>query len=534
MSTTFVTILSFSTSIKNTIQSHTTTESTIHHVTTTVSSISTGNYITKTKQLSTMLPVLSQSRLTNSLSTTITSIPSSVSSIIHSYSSTSHSSDMQLSGIATSSKSNSGKTIGLSIGLPIGIFCLCLAIFLCYFYFMKKSITQSHIPISASGTPDTHNGWLSSIFHGNSKNYDIEKEALNEKGWPFGPQMSSKIQYKISKPVPQHILTPKKVADILPQTGSTQNINTYLYSKPPNIYHIGSSLSHTPSSSNLDKNYIDGRDSSLSKPHRWNYDSPLSGWFLRGSTYFKDKSNILSATTSKMTPTIQLKKLKIISRIHSDHNDKQMYENESSPILEKSSYSRSTSTSISTSDSSPNEKVEKVDIVHEDDSTKQKNDSRLYGAIEPQTLDPKQDGDMENFEDIHLENVPKTRNKTSSKKQRKFRRHLDKVSRSKPLPLTPDSKNCKLVNGLVISRVYHVAQDYSPRLADEIQINKGEYVKILASHTDGWCLVEKCSIDGTVNSKIVLESEKYDIDDKQYLNEDRGIVPSDCLEDCCK
>ena len=70
--------------------------------------------------------------------------------------------------------------------------------------------------------------------------------------------------------------------------------------------------------------------------------------------------------------------------------------------------------------------------------------------------------------------------------------HLQHLLRSKPLPLTPNSK----YNGeasVQLGKTYTVIQDYEPRLTDEIRISLGEKVKILATHTDGWCLVEKCN-----------------------------------------
>lgn len=96
------------------------------------------------------------------------------------------------------------------------------------------------------------------------------------------------------------------------------------------------------------------------------------------------------------------------------------------------------------------------------------------------------------------------------------------LSRSKPLPLTPTTKSNEDPS-IQLGRTYTVIQDYEPRLTDEISISLGEKVKILATHTDGWCLVEKCT---PRNGRVHVS-----IDDKRYLNEDRGIVPGDCLQE---
>lgn len=167
--------------------------------------------------------------------------------------------------------------------------------------------------------------WQSKCEDQNSySNRDIEK--YNDTQWTSGDNMSSKIQYKISKPIiPQHILTPKKTVKN-PYAWSGKNISldpkvnemeeekvvdAFLYTKPPNIVHIESSM---PSYNDLpSQKTVSSKKTALKTSEKWSYESPLSRWFLRGSTYFKDYG--LSKTSLK-TPTgaPQLKQMKMLSR----------------------------------------------------------------------------------------------------------------------------------------------------------------------------------------------------------------------------
>ena len=54
---------------------------------------------------------------------------------------------IKLTDLTNEPKVISGKIIGLSVGLPIGIFCFGLLIFLIYFYFIKNYILLSVQPV---------------------------------------------------------------------------------------------------------------------------------------------------------------------------------------------------------------------------------------------------------------------------------------------------------------------------------------------------------------------------------------------------
>lgn len=460
-------------------------------------------------------------------------------------------SNILFSNVAAQPKSTSASTIGLSIGLPIGIFCFGLLVLLCYFYVRRNSMSISNTPMSATipseeGGPHRHSNWFSRLFrqpgteHKNTysgPNRDLEK--YNDTQWIAGDNMTSKIQYKISKPIiPQHILTPKKTVK-KPYAWSNKNVSLdpsangreeekfvdkFLYSKPPNIFHIESKM---PSFSDLpsQKTVSSNRKHPLKTADKWNYESPLSRWFLRGSTYFKDYA--LSKSSLK-TPTAapQLKQMKILSRISKGYlNESDILQDERSPILEYHNTALHPNSSLNdVGNTTPDSQVTSYRISNIDLITAKSN-SVIYGTIGQQTLEVNDRINGNNSISKHemvIPTISKPHKKRKKRRQSKMYQQLQYLSRSKPLPLTPTSKS----NGdssIQLGRTYTVIQDYEPRLTDEISISLGEKVKILATHTDGWCLVEKCAPrNGPVHVSI---------DDKRYLNEDRGIVPGDCLQE---
>lgn len=436
-----------------------------------------------------------------------------------------------LQDITVSGKSTSATTIGLSIGLPVGIFCLGLAIFLCYFYLKRSGAGKSGSILRSQEPSSNDKGWLPDILHGRHQGDSYSKEQQ----FPSADPMSSKIQYKISKPIPQHIQTPKAPVYGNPRIAAPidvkDDVDTFLYSRPPNIYHIDSQI---PSSNNLSRfgdhtlvipqvmpssPYAQKMANSFDEPHRkWNYHSPLSRWFLRSSTYLQDG---LTLPASIKTPTVQLKQLKILSRINKGYADSsQFIDDERSPILEKVECSPSNQRGTESASSL-------------DDPFVTKSPSVVYDTIGTQMFEIK-DGHSRKESVVKLDPVPPGRGgrnmKRKERRQSRLKKHLKQVSDLKPLPLTPRGKE-NTDDGLHPGLVYKVIHEYNARLTDEIHITPGEYVKILATHTDGWSLVEKCSKDGISKSRIDFgaEDDKTDINDKGYLNDDRGIVPGDCL-----
>ena len=157
----------------------------------------------------------------------------------------------------------------------------------------------------------------------------------------------------------------------------------------------------------------------------------------------------------------------------------------------------------------------------------QRPNSAIYGTISSQTLTlpkrSKNESRNKGNPAIQIDPKIKSHSKRKKRRQSKLRKHLEYLSNLKPLPSIPhdtpeNNQICKVI------------QRYDSKLTDEIDIHIGEYVKILATHTDGWCLVEKCSRDGDVFS-LPDPSTFSKIELTKYLNENRGIVPGDCLMD---
>lgn len=419
-------------------------------------------------------------------------------------------------------KSASGLTIGLAIGLPVGLFCLGLLVFLFYFYWRGSALKSSVVESESREAKINEKGWLPNMIYG-GRDVDDNSSYLNVKRLP---SVSSRIQYRISRPAPQHILTPKAplcrepVADPL---AVNDDVDTFLYSRPPNIYHIDSKMPSTNNLANGSKVSVNGSHSlssstganPLRRPSRkWSYQSPLSRWFLRSSTYLQDG---LSLPMSIKTPTVQLKQLKILSRVNKEYvNSWQFADDEKSPILDRM-------------DDRSDDQGTLPSTMAGEDGVIQNPPSVLYGAIDPQTFEVRDEaitGDRSMKLGPVPSNVEKGGKKRRQRRQSRLRQHLQQISNVKPLPVIPKS-SCGSHGRFQIGRVYEVVQEYKARLTDEICIEIGEFVKMLATHTDGWCLVEKCTKDGTTKS---LCEDRKDINDKSYLNDDRGIIPGDCLQ----
>ncbi|CCC68963.1 hypothetical protein NCAS_0B08790 [Naumovozyma castellii] len=436
-------------------------------------------------------------------------------------------------------KSTSGKTIGLSIGLPVGIFTFALLAFLVYFYIRKNSILRATSPISPYFTSkegdsnQDHGNWLMNKLYG--KNFS-EKRADNliENTWPIGDGSPARIHYKISSKLPKHILTPQKAFVQRPFSSKSlsmeeEKADTFLYCKPPNIAHMGSKLE-------ISKDKDDNTTFKSASKGKWKYESPLSSWFLRSSTYFRDQNgststtNLSNSDNENIFPTKQLKHLKILSHVSKSylsdaHLGKQVVEDESSPMLEKfnnrgfdlemeGNKRNITPTSFDNPSSHSTE-------------GEQRPNSAIYGTISSQTLTlpkrSKNESRNKGNPAIQIDPKIKSHSKRKKRRQSKLRKHLEYLSNLKPLPSIPhdtpeNNQICKVI------------QRYDSKLTDEIDIHIGEYVKILATHTDGWCLVEKCSRDGDVFS-LPDPSTFSKIELTKYLNENRGIVPGDCLMD---
>lgn len=468
------------------------------------------------------------------------------------------SSAIRLSNLSNEPKSVSGKIIGLSIGLPIGIFCLGLLIFLIYFYFIKNSILISNPPVSATdGLKSSKSNWFNNLFNidsygngdarnGNNRSgnayYDLEKNTKENILWPSDNAIESRIQYNIGlKDKYNHVLTPEYAHTEPPfSRHDSADINTFLYSKPPNIYRIGSQLPSRNDLSNDQASTNDNEKQMIDDPSgKWEYNSPLSKWFLRSSTYFKERnitSPSLTDLASKLTPTVQLKHLKILNRVKQNYVSTPIgYEDERSPILDKSKPQISHIIEGELNDSHGSLLLPSPSSSdHYEEAQKRK--SFIYDSIGPQTLK----GNGERPITVTLSSVPPDRKKTKTKKQHHDK--IDALSYDKELPLTPShllntaeqmKEEKEETFEIESGKIYKVIRPYSPRLTDEISISAGEYVRVIVTHNDGWCLVEKCTMDGTSKSLLYsledVSQGKVDNKEKKYLNDDRGIIPGECL-----
>ncbi|CAL9731605.1 nuclear fusion protein Fus1p [Monosporozyma unispora] len=481
--------------------------------TTTLSIIQRDN----TYDISTIIPNLNSSITTTSDTVSLPSSPG-----------------IRLSTLSNEPKAVSGKIIGLSIGLPIGIFCLGLILFLLYFYFIKNSILISNPPVSPSDSiKRSGNKWFSNMFniekynYNNNYNNDLEKNTKENILWPSDNAIESRIQYNIGtnqkKEGYSHILTPKYAYTHTPNY-EKNDVSKYLYSNPPNIRPIGYlNLNDTAKVNIKEENEATYEKNPYYKEktldRKWEYNSPLSKWFLRSSLYLKENNmttTSLNDLASRLTPTVQLKHLNILNRVNKNYsNDLTAFESERSPILDKTNQ---ISENLATN-KSHGSLVQSLLLPSPQDSNIL-NESRIsnrrsfiYDSIGPQVLN--NDRDYKEPDVTILADVP-------LKKKSKRNHGIKAVDYEKALPLTPHSlmrKNKKIESG----KIYEVIECYSPRLTDEIAIVPGEYVRVLVTHNDGWCLVEKCTMDGTCKSLL------HDIKDRKYLNDDRGIIPGECL-----
>lgn len=471
---------------------------------------------------------LSRASSTKSSSPSSASSSASSSSASASSSPTLSSTDRGLQGMVDSQNFTSGSAIGLAIGLPVGVFCLGLALFLGLSIMRQKlSIKRKKSTDSATlASKESDQGWFSRAMYGNKNEYG--PEYTFEKSLPLAD--SSTIQYRVSKSKPQHILTPKasKLRDeftSLEGRSLNDDVDTLLYSSPPNIYHIQSEMPSTNNLSGEKRGLSSESPNKRPKPadlelplHKWRYESPLSSWFLRNSTYLagdevdNHPNNVADADTI-LTPTVQLKQLKILSRINKDYaNGSQLMENERSPIIEKSERNSQDEIGSATNETGLSAIAPRTPRLS----------SVSYGTTMSNTKNNNP------FRDPYQINEEDRKDRRDSL----LRLQLQDIDGKKPLPVTPGKDlRSDFSESIHVGHVYKVVQGYKAVLADEIDIQIGEFVLILATHTDGWCLAEKCTEDGTSKTYLKTGDTGANVNDKSYLNSERGIIPGDCLDD---
>jgi nuclear fusion protein len=234
---------------------------------------------------------------------------------------------------------------------------------------------------------------------------------------------------------------------------------------------------------------------------KWNLNTPLSKWFAK-------HSNVSSATsrgslsTGPFSPIVALKEFKLNRSNRSEINEK-------SPILPtfpQATYHPHSYDSAQKSVSS-----------NETDVSKQEIPVNLIGKVSVPKLQPVSDKKKrQNSKSKKLyESKPLPNKPYSISGSPKTLEGLEQRVYERVIPTTPVVDLAKYKN----DDIYKVITDYTKNLADELTIKEGGYVKILAVHTDGWCLVEKVDSKGN----ILVQSDGY-------INEGRGVVPKMCLD----
>ncbi|KAL6947377.1 hypothetical protein ACO0QE_002260 [Hanseniaspora vineae] len=401
---------------------------------------------------------------------------------------------------------NTSLIVGLSVGLSIGLF---LFLFLAYFALYKSPNLKYCIQrcVWKQKNPDCtlqHDDPFRNI----KQNPIIDEKKLYFYGNPHAHRDNLTMSYKVMKVSPDsvHVKTPSQIYaskrhekhnsdfEKIPlrrqdlSDSQTQLVDRYLYCQPPQLCHISSRLPSKNSSLESVAN--------VGNAKKWNYSSPLSKWFLRSSTYL--------AESSRASP-----------QYGSENPNTFATEDERSPILNKSKMPKQYHANNGTF----NRISKKLSVIKDD---------------QPQTKFELQKINGNAFSEIkRKKQLMMQKNLKMKQTFTTLSKHLDEVALCKPLPLEPSKnpimpkRNEQRLENFRTSTyeetlaMYEVTREYKPRLLDELYIIPGEYVTVLATHTDGWCLVERANY---------FEKMTSNIDGEDYLNSNRGIVPMECLK----
>lgn len=482
--------------------------------------------------------VASQTYSLNLSSTTEQSISTSTSRI-------------KLTDLSTESKDVSGKIIGLSIGLPVGIFCFSLLIFLAYFYFIKNSILLSVQPVSPSESiKEPSNTWFDKFFnlnciHRRQDNNDIEKKYRISSYKSSNYHVSeSQIQYKIGidpynckQYVSCHVQTPKDVHSKYPREKLQLLDKLSCNYVPKPHFPLTSDVQFTINKRNEGNDYDhDCKYPNVSfreeDKNTENFISKLvDNSFLDKETHRSSVYQKINNLLPRLTPTIQLKNLKILSRIDKNYvHEPVEFENERSPMLDKSCSIYSHNVNVFNLSNSNAElcgsSLSIGDTVSEKIPIQGKYALTNY-SIKKQVLDGNR---VDANSKIVIEPVPLKRInfKKANIKAKRYKKELPEIPYHMLLEKEKGKDSNQFNTVLKVGRVYPVVRPYSPRLIDEISLSMGEYVRVLVVYEDNkWCLVEKCTMDGTSKSLINFGNQMRN--DRKYLNDDRGIIPTESI-----
>ena len=392
------------------------------------------------------------------------------------------------------------RDLGISVGIPICLFLLGI-LFCGAFIYFKKRENNNDKEFNTESRQAVNNPFGDQLpwtaQRKSDREGDLEQLGFTTDPWgfekrevvPVSPTRTTKSKGNVfRKIIGPHILTPIP-ADTqsikTPKLKSTSSFfNPYMYGtsiKPDTDFTSGSYTTRQ----------ILEVDDSASPEGRSK--SPLSKWFL---------SSLADRQNGSKTPNKRWKNIGVLSKV-----DKQYFNysgefqcDERSPILEVRDDSSQTANTTNT-----------ANISMKNDLFVANNNVTQSTNFETEILARSKFGDRCDSLDIGSKFRPVLQEATDAEK------------------LTNPFKINRLIKPGVLCTVI---REYTPQLTDEINVERGDHVRILATHSDTWCLVEKCKSNGdsiSEGSPIIGENFKK----LRYLNSNRGIIPGKCLAPVC-
>lgn len=409
------------------------------------------------------------------LPTTISTIHSTSTSTSRAASSTSttsvsHTVGLTNSGLFQLNNSAKSPNIGLVIGIPIGVIGVALIIVGIWFYLHRQRRNRT----TASDAKLRN-------YYDDKLNYKVDSDGEVQSPYHMRSVFQVRAKQAVADSVDYH-----SSFGVPGSTFKQHDESDYSLKEPP----------HGPVDS------------------KWNLNTPLSKWFAKQSTVSSRPSSSGSLSTAPFSPIVVLKEFKL-------NRSKRSEINERSPILpsfpEPTYFSQSyhlMQKSVSSNESNVSKQVVPADLIRKTNVPRidpvpidmEKKKGKHHASSEPKSSKAKQ-------HDKPLPEKPYSQSLMSTAKTQL--EGLEQRVYERMIPTTPVADLSRYKN----DNIYRVITTYKKNLADELTITEGEYIKILASHTDGWCLAEKVDKHGSVLAM-----------GEGYLNDGRGLLPELCLE----